>query len=49
MRVQGNLFRFCSIFNYIYLRQSTSVQIKTDDFTPYFATKDHHQGYGYQI
>jgi len=32
-----------------YIKQATSVQIKTDDFTPYFATKDHHQGYGYQI
>lgn len=32
-----------------YIEQATSVQIKTDDFNPYFATADHHQGYGYQI
>lgn len=32
-----------------YLEQATSVQIKTSDFNPYFATEDHHQGYGYQI
>ncbi|HEX2906959.1 MAG TPA: serine hydrolase [Phototrophicaceae bacterium] len=32
-----------------YVEQATSVQIKTDDFNPFFATADHHQGYGYQI
>ena len=32
-----------------YIEQATSVQIETSDFNPYFATKDHHQGYGYQI
>lgn len=32
-----------------YIEQATRVQIKTDDFNPYFATADHHQGYGYQI
>ncbi|WP_234882296.1 serine hydrolase domain-containing protein [Bacillus mycoides] len=32
-----------------YIEQATSVQIKTNDFNPYFATGDHHQGYGYQI
>ncbi|MDP4094767.1 MAG: serine hydrolase, partial [Bacillota bacterium] len=32
-----------------YIKQATSVQIKTDDFTPFFATADYHQGYGYQI
>lgn len=32
-----------------YIKQATSVQIKTDDFNPYFATADHHQGYGYQM
>lgn len=32
-----------------YIEQATSVQIKTNDFNPYFATADHHQGYGYQI
>lgn len=32
-----------------YIKQATSVQIKTNDFTPYFATADHQQGYGYQM
>jgi CubicO group peptidase (beta-lactamase class C family) len=32
-----------------YIEQATSVQIKTNDFNPGFATADHHQGYGYQI
>jgi CubicO group peptidase (beta-lactamase class C family) len=32
-----------------YIEQAISVQIKTSDFNPYFATADHHQGYGYQI
>lgn len=32
-----------------YIKQATSVQIKTNDFTPYFATADNRQGYGYQI
>jgi len=32
-----------------YIEQATSVQIKTSDFNTYFATEDHHQGYGYQI
>lgn len=32
-----------------YIEQAASVQIKTNDFNPYFATADHHQGYGYQI
>ena len=32
-----------------YIEQATSVQIKTNDFNPYFATADHRQGYGYQI
>lgn len=32
-----------------YIEQATSVQIDTSDFNPYFATADHHQGYGYQI
>lgn len=32
-----------------YIEKATSVQIKTNDFTPYYATSDHHQGYGYQI
>lgn len=32
-----------------YIEQATSIQIKTNDFNPYFATADHHQGYGYQI
>ena len=32
-----------------YIEQATSVQIKTNDFNPFFATEDHHQGYGYQI
>lgn len=32
-----------------YIAKATSVQIKTSDFTPYFATEDHKQGYGYQI
>ncbi|AIQ41029.1 serine hydrolase [Paenibacillus sp. FSL R7-0312] len=32
-----------------YVEQATSVQIKTDDFTPDFATPDYHQGYGYQL
>jgi CubicO group peptidase (beta-lactamase class C family) len=32
-----------------YIEQAISVQIKTNDFNPYFATADHHQGYGYQI
>ncbi|GMQ56282.1 hypothetical protein AN1V17_06750 [Vallitalea sediminicola] len=32
-----------------YIEQATSVQIETNDFNPYFATEDHHQGYGYQI
>jgi CubicO group peptidase (beta-lactamase class C family) len=32
-----------------YIEQATSVQITTDDFNPFFATADHHQGYGYQI
>lgn len=32
-----------------YIKQATSVQIKTNDFNPYFATSDNHQGYGYQI
>ena len=34
-------------FNYI--EQATAVQIKTNDFNPFFATEDHHKGYGYQI
>lgn len=32
-----------------YIKQATAVQIKTNNFNPYFATADHHQGYGYQI
>lgn len=32
-----------------YIDQATAVQIETNDFTPYFATADHRQGYGYQI
>lgn len=32
-----------------YIEKATSIQIKTDDFNPYFATIDHHQGYGYQM
>lgn len=32
-----------------YIEQATSAQIETSDFNPYFATEDHHQGYGYQI
>lgn len=32
-----------------YIQQATSVQVKTADYTPDFATADHHQGYGYQI
>ncbi|GFP75615.1 serine hydrolase domain-containing protein [Clostridium fungisolvens] len=32
-----------------YIEQATSVQIKTDDFNEFFATADHHQGYGYQM
>jgi CubicO group peptidase (beta-lactamase class C family) len=32
-----------------YIEQAASVQIETNDFNPYFATADHHQGYGYQI
>lgn len=32
-----------------YIEKATSVQIKTCDFTPFFATEDHKQGYGYQI
>ena len=32
-----------------YIEQATSLQIKTDDFNPFFATADHHQGYGYQL
>ncbi len=32
-----------------YIEKATSVQIKTSDFKPYFATKDHQKGYGYQI
>lgn len=32
-----------------YIEKATTVQIETHDFNPYFATKDHHQGYGYQI
>lgn len=32
-----------------YIANATSVQIKTSDFTPYFAKTDHQQGYGYQI
>lgn len=32
-----------------YIAQATAVQIETNDFNPYFATADHHQGYGYQI
>ena len=32
-----------------YIEQAASVQISTKDFNPYFATADHHQGYGYQM
>ncbi|OKP92728.1 serine hydrolase [Paenibacillus sp. P32E] len=32
-----------------YIKQATSVQIQTKDFTPDFATADHQQGYGYHI
>ncbi len=32
-----------------YIEKAVSVQIKTDDFNPFFATEDHHRGYGYQI
>lgn len=32
-----------------YIEQAISVQIETSDFNPYFATADHHQGYGYQL
>lgn len=32
-----------------FIEKATSVQIKTDDFNPFYATDDHHQGYGYQI
>lgn len=32
-----------------YIEEATSVQIKTDKFNEFFATADHHQGYGYQI
>lgn len=32
-----------------YIEEACTVQIKTDDFNPYFATADHHQGYGYQM
>lgn len=32
-----------------YIELATTVQINTSDFNPYFATKDHHQGYGYQM
>lgn len=32
-----------------YIEDAASIQIDTSDFNPYFATKDHHQGYGYQI
>jgi CubicO group peptidase (beta-lactamase class C family) len=32
-----------------YIDLASSVQIKTNDFNPYFATADHHQGYGYQM
>ena len=32
-----------------YIKKATSVQISTGDFTPYYATEDHHQGYGYQF
>ncbi|GLC30096.1 serine hydrolase domain-containing protein [Clostridium omnivorum] len=32
-----------------YIEQAASVQIKTYDFNEFFATEDHHQGYGYQM
>lgn len=32
-----------------YIEDAASIQIDTSDFNPYFATKDHHHGYGYQI
>ncbi|WP_105616427.1 serine hydrolase domain-containing protein [Vallitalea okinawensis] len=32
-----------------YIERATSVQIQTDEFNPFFATDDHHQGYGYQV
>lgn len=32
-----------------YINQAISVQIKTNDFNPYFATSDNRQGYGYQM
>lgn len=32
-----------------YIELATTVQINTSDFNPYFATKDHHHGYGYQM
>jgi CubicO group peptidase (beta-lactamase class C family) len=32
-----------------FIEQASSVQINTKDFNPFFATADHHQGYGYQM
>ncbi|HOO74045.1 MAG TPA: serine hydrolase [Tepiditoga sp.] len=32
-----------------YIEKATSLQIKTDDFTPFFATADHQSGYGYHL
>ena len=32
-----------------YIEQATSIQIETRDFNPFFATEDHHRGYGYQV
>lgn len=32
-----------------YIKEATSVQIKTDKFNEKFATVDHHHGYGYQM
>lgn len=32
-----------------FIEEATSIQISTEDFNEFFATADHHQGYGYQI
>lgn len=32
-----------------FIEKATSAQISTKDYNPYYATEDHHQGYGYQI
>lgn len=32
-----------------YLKKATSVQSDTSKFNPFYATEDHHQGYGYQL